>query len=107
MIEDKYILTIGELLLRCKKVIDNEWDLLAFVFDIGDGHIANSGFLYSGEKIRPASASIEDEPLLLDDKIFELQELVAQKFGHKFIQLLIQMESKTNRIKIEFEFDDL
>ena len=106
MDQNEYVKKLGELTLRCKDITDNEWDSLTFVFDTAEGHIANSGFLYNGDKIRPASAGIESEPLLLDNAIMDFRDLVAEKYGHKFKQLLIQMEKSTGRIKIEFEFDD-
>ncbi len=83
-----------------------KWDFLSFVFDVGEGHIANSGFLYTGDKVIPASASIKGQRKLLSIKIVELQTLIFEQCGEKFKQLLIQMESKTHRIKIDFEFDD-
>jgi hypothetical protein len=44
--------------------------------------------------------------MVLDNKIHEFQAAVEEKFGHKFKQLLIQMEQESGRIKIDFEFDD-
>lgn len=105
-IDNEKVLEIAKYILQCKKVIQNEWDELTFVFDVAEGHVANSGFLYNKDKVRPASASIEDQPLLVRDKIVELRELVFKECGHKFKQLLFQMESKTNRFRIDFEFDD-
>ena len=105
-INDKHVLEIGELVLRCKKVVENDWDLLSVVFDTGEGHIANSGFLYFGDKVRPVSVSIEKEPLLLDDKIFKLRDKIYRQCGEKFKQILIQMENVTHRIKVDFEFED-
>ena len=105
-IDNEKVLEIAKCILQCDDVIDNEWHELTFVFDIAEGHIANSGFLYHEDKIRPAVADIEDQPILLEDKIVELRELVFKECGHKFKQLLFQMESKTNRFKIDFEFDD-
>jgi hypothetical protein len=105
-VEDRYILDLGALILRCKKVEENEWSLLSIVYDTNEGHTANSGFLYLGEKVRSISVSIENEPLLLRDKIIEFREKIFEQCGQKFKQLLIQMEKETGRIKIDFEFDD-
>jgi len=105
-IDDGDILELGELVLRCKKIIDNEWDCLAVVYDTGEGHIANSGFIYKDEVVSPVTTKIENSPLLLGDKILAFREKIYEECGHKFKQLLIQMESETNRIKIDFEFDD-
>ena len=103
--KNKLIHEIGELVLRCEKVLANEWELLAFVFDLRDGAISNSGFLYNADKVRPASAGIEDAPLLLDNKIVELQRVIQDECGEQFKQILIQMEKSTQKIKIDFEFD--
>jgi len=105
-IDDKYIVEIGGLTLKCKDVVENKWKELTFIFDVAEGHIANSGFLYNGDKVRPASARIKENPLLLNEKINELRDKVYEESGHYFKQLLIQMENETNRIKIDFEFDD-
>ncbi|WP_281649118.1 hypothetical protein [Parendozoicomonas sp. Alg238-R29] len=105
-ISDQLIMEIGSMVLRCEDLMESDWDLVSFVFDVSDGHIANSGFIYVGDDVVPASAEIEDDPLLLDDKIVLLREEVALQCGEKFKQLLVQMESKRNRIKINFEFDD-
>ncbi len=105
-IGDKNIFELGELVFSCKKVIENEWDLLAVVYDAGEGYTANSGFLYKKDKIRPISLSIENNPLLLDDKILEFRQKIYERCGQKFKQLLIQIEKENGRIKIEFEFDD-
>jgi hypothetical protein len=105
-IDDKYILEIGQLLLRCEDMVENEWDCVTIVYDVNEGHTANSGFLYMKNEVLPTSASIKDEPLLFSDKIVEFQEIIYEECGHKSKQLLIQMERETNRIKIDFEFDD-
>ncbi|WP_370981212.1 hypothetical protein [Agaribacterium sp. ZY112] len=103
---DDFIQEISSLVLRCKDVVANDWDGLTFVFDVADGHIANSGFLYSGDKIRPATARIKEEPLLLSGTIKEFRQVVANECGEKFKQLLIQIEKESGHFKIDFEFDD-
>ncbi|WP_370981209.1 hypothetical protein [Agaribacterium sp. ZY112] len=105
-IDNEYINEIGELVLRCRKVVQNEWDVLALVFDTAEGHTANSGFLYYGDKIRPISAGIDGEPLLLDLKIEQLRKKIAEDCGAKFKQVFIQMEKKSGKIKVDFEFED-
>lgn len=105
-IDNKYILDLGSLILQGTDVLNNEWNSLTFVFDVNEGHMANSGFLYKEDSIRPATASIEDDPMALVNKMREFQTVVFQQCGHKFKQLLIQIEKKTGRIKIDFEFDD-
>ena len=87
-IDGRLIEAIGKSVLRCNKVVENEWKELSVVFDIGVGHIANSGFLYNGEKVRPISLEIEEEPLLLDNKVFELQSAIEDQCGEKFKQVL-------------------
>jgi len=62
---DKTLMKIAQLFLRCKKVIENPWTELVFVFDFKEGCTSNSGFLYNGGKVKPAAASIEDDELLL------------------------------------------
>lgn len=106
MIDSSRITEIGELVLQCKKVIENEWESLTLIYDIGEGHTANSGFLYNNEKVRPFSAEIESQPLLLDKKITELSEEIFNKTKGKLKQLLIQIEKATGKIKIDFEFDN-
>ena len=103
---DDIIQDIAQLVRRCDKAVQKEWERLSVVFDIGEGHTANSGFLYIGEKIVPMSAGIDQEPMAIDNKIREFQSAVEEKFGHKFKQLLVQMERESGRIKIDFEFDD-
>lgn len=103
---DEYVFKIGELILRCKKVIEREWELLSVVYDTGDGHMAHSGFLYNGDDIDTVTTRIEGEPLLLSDTIKEFREKIFQDSGRKFKQLLVQMEKKSGRIKIDFEFDN-
>ncbi len=103
--QDKYIQEIGQLVLRCEDLCTNSWDSVAVVYDIGDGHTANSGFLYHEERVYPVSLEIEEEPLLLDDTITEFRNELERETGHRFVQLLIQMENQTGRIKIDFEFD--
>jgi hypothetical protein len=105
-IDTKYVLELGNLILRCQKVINNEWEMLSLVYDTDGGHSANSGFLYANEKIRPFSASIEGSPLLVRDSILMFREKIYEETGKYFKQLLIQIEKKTNRIKIDFEFEN-
>lgn len=105
MTKNECLQKIGELILRCKKVVANEWESLTFVFDVAEGHMANSGFLYNGDNIRPASAGIDGEPMLLDDTIMAFRAAVADEYGHHFKQLLVQMEKATGRINIDFEFE--
>ena len=103
---DEYVFKIGELMLRCEDVVEEDWDLLSIVYDTGEGFISNSGFLYIGDRVIPIISEIEEEPLLLDNTIEEFREKVFESSGRKFKQLLIQMEKKSERIKIEFEFDN-
>ncbi|WP_370981217.1 hypothetical protein [Agaribacterium sp. ZY112] len=104
--KDEYPRKISDLILRCKKVIANEWESLTFVFDLGEGHIANSGFLYNGDRVRPVTARISEDPMLLSDTIREFRAAVEGDCGEKFKQLLVQMEKKSGRFRIDFEFDD-
>ncbi|WNO60344.1 hypothetical protein [Rheinheimera sp. MMS21-TC3] len=105
-IDPKYIQELGKLVLRCKDVIaEHNWDLLAFVFDIADGHMANSGFIYIGDEVIPASARIQEDKMALSNKIREFQQAIFEACGHKFVQLLIQMNS-AGKIHIDFEFDN-
>jgi len=104
-IDPKRLSDIAHCVLRCEDIIDNEWELLVVVYEVGDGHIANSGFLYNGEDVLPIITEIEELPLLLDDKIVELREAIYRDCGHQFNQMLFQMESATNRFNIEFDFD--
>ena len=105
-IDPKYIQELGELILRCEDVEETEnWDGLAFVFDVGDGHMANSGFMYVGDKVIPSSAEVESDIMVLDNKILEFREAIRQACGHEFVQLLIQMTS-SGKIHIDFEFND-
>ena len=105
-IEDNVLNEIATLFLRCKKVKENPWTECVFVFEFGEGHISNSGFLYNEDDIRPATASIDEEKLLLGDTLSVLRDSIYKQCGHKFNQLLFQMENETKRFKIDFEFDD-
>jgi hypothetical protein len=88
---DELIQDIGNLILKSEDLEESNWDLTSIVFDVSDGNIANSGFKYLGERVSPIIADIEDNPLAIDDKVYEFQAAVEDKFGHKFNQLLIQM----------------
>ena len=103
---DNLIQEIGSLILRCEDSLEESWDTLSVVFDLGNGYISNSGFMYERDNIIPMIADIEDDPMVLDNKIHKFQAAVEEKFGHKFKQLLIQMEQESGRIKIDFEFDN-
>ena len=103
---DQLINEIGQLILRCQKVDENDWDSLSVVFDLTDGRISNSGFLYDSKSIKPMTARIDGEVMTIANKIREFQSAVEKKFGYKFKQLLVQMERESGQIKIDFEFDD-
>lgn len=105
-IPSEKLIEIAKLFLECQRVKENQWTEFSFVFEFGEGHISNSGFLYNGDDVIPATAKIKDYPVLLGDTLLTLRELVYKECGHNFIQLLFQMESKTNRFKVDFEFDD-
>jgi hypothetical protein len=103
---DEYVHNIGILILQCEKVINNPWISLSVVYDTGEGHTANSGFLYTEGSITPISVSIAGQRLLLRDKILEFRNVIAEQTGRKFKQLLIQMEKDPVRVKVDYEFDD-
>lgn len=96
---------IGELLLRCKKVKQNPWQSLSLVYDTDEGHTANSGFLYQEGNTRPFSARIEDSPTLLRDTVLDLRQVIYEETGKQITQLLIQMESESGKLKIDFDFE--
>jgi len=103
---DNLIKEIGSMILRCNDTQENEWRSLSVVFDLGENHASNSGFLYTTDKIKPMTAGIDGEVMTVVNKIREFQTVVEKKYGKKFKQLLIQMEKESGRIKIDFEFDD-
>ncbi|MFM2481392.1 hypothetical protein [Celerinatantimonas sp. YJH-8] len=105
-IDNKLILEIGQLLLASDCAQEDAWDFLSVVFDVSEGHIANSGFLYAGSETEPFSTGIDDSAMSLDHKIQFLREQIYQQTGSKFKQLLVQMKKATGQIKIQFEFDD-
>ncbi|WP_219704344.1 hypothetical protein [Marinomonas lutimaris] len=105
-IKDEVLQEITQMFLRCEDVLEYEWTELVFVFEFGDGHVSNSGFLYNGQEITPATASIANDKLLLRNSLKALREDVYQECGYRFNQLLFQMENKTKRFKIDFEFED-
>ena len=97
---------IGELILTSPDLQENDWESFSLVYDIGEGHTANSGFLYDNKSIAPFFAESENDPMEIDNQILALQQEIQLTTGHKFKQLLIQMEKNTNKIKIDFEFDN-
>jgi len=105
-IDPKYIQELGALVICSEDVVEEpEWNALAFVFDITEGHMANSGFIYVDDEIIPAAAGTEEDPMALNRKIREFQNAIFEACGHKFVQLLIQMNS-AGKIHIDFEFDN-
>ena len=105
-IDPKYFDDLRNLVLRCQDVLEEPaWNALAFVFDVTEGHMANSGFIYVDDDIIPAAAGIKGEPMALNQKIREFQNAIFEACGHKFVQLLIQMNS-AGKIHIDFEFDN-
>lgn len=105
-IDPRYIQELAQLVLRCKDVVaEQSWEALAFVFDVSEGHMANSGFIYIGDEIIPASARIQEDKMALSNKIREFQNAIFEACGDKFVQLLIQMNS-AGKIHIDFEFDN-
>lgn len=105
-INNEHVHDIGVLILQCEKVINNPWISLSVVYDTGEGHTANSGFLYTEDRITPISVSIAGQRLLLRNKILEFRNVISEQTGHKFKQLLIQMEKDPMRVKVDYEFDD-
>ena len=97
---------IADLFLRCEDVVENPWTAFTFVFEFNDGHIANSGFLYNGDEVEPATARIAEDMLLLSNTLREFREEVYEQCDWRFIKLLFQMDGETERFKIDFEFED-
>lgn len=97
---------IASLILETEDIKENNWTVCSFVFEFGEGHISNSGFLYNGDEVTPATAKIKNHPVLIGDTLLALCEFIHNECGHKFVQLLFQMENETKRFKIYFEFDD-
>ncbi len=58
-IPNEKLINIVLLFLECKKVKENPWTELAFVFEFDEGHVSNSGYLYNGDAIRPATAKLK------------------------------------------------
>lgn len=81
------------LISSCNKAVNNPWDELVFVFDIGTGVVSNSGFLYHNEKSRPASARISDEPLTIMNKVLELKAAIESLQKRAVKQVVIQLSS--------------
>lgn len=100
-----YIVELGRLIPLADRPSDYNWDQIAIVYDIVDGHSAHSGFLYVGDKIIPTGIRISNDKFAISNKIREFRDAMAEQTGKKFKQLLIQMERETGRIKIDFDFD--
>jgi hypothetical protein len=105
-IADDKLHEIAQLVLQCEDVLSFQWTELVFVFEFGEGHVSNSGFLYDGREVTPATASIAQEKLRLRNSLEALREDIFLQCGDKFNQLLFQMENETKRFKIDFDFDD-
>lgn len=108
---DAYVNAIGEALFICadRKCTERgleSWDSLAQVYTVGDGFLSNQGYLYHGEMIAAFSAELSEAPLWLDNKVVEFREFLTTATSNTFLQLLIQMERSSKRIRIDFEFDD-
>lgn len=103
---DALIQEIGNLISRCDDALKKDWDSLSVVFDISEGVVSNSGFMYNTSKVLPMSSGIDGEPMAVTNRVSEFQAAVDEKLGQKFKQLLVQMERESGRIKIDFEFDD-
>ena len=103
---DERLMKTENILLRCEDIIGSEWSEFSFVFEFFEGDVSNSGFLYFDDVITPAIAEVEGELMLLDDSLEALREGVYQQTGYNFNQLLFQMERKTKRFNMDFEFDD-
>jgi len=105
-IADDKLHEIAQLILQCEDVLSFQWTELVFVFEFGGVHVSNSGFLYDGQEVTPATTSIAQEKLRLRNSLEALREDIFQQCGDKFNQLLFQMENETKHFKIDFEFDD-
>lgn len=101
-----FIPELGELILQSKRVLEyDNWNCLTVVYDVTDGSMSNSGFIYIEDKIIPISTKIESDSRAIINKIREFRAALAEKTGKKFKQLLVQMENETGRIRVEFDFD--
>ncbi|ROQ28850.1 hypothetical protein [Gallaecimonas pentaromativorans] len=104
--DNRYIIEIGSLIIQSDDLTTEDWDSVSIIFDVGEGHVANSGFIYLGNDVEPCIAEIDDEPVAIDNKVIEFREHIESVSGHKFKQLLVQIERGSGKIKIDFEFDN-
>src|SRR5690554_2807760 len=102
---NQYVFDVGELVLQADNLRNDNWDFVTIVYDISEGHAANSGFLYIGDNVEPTTSRNSNDKRSLSNKISEFRDAMAEQTGKKFKQLLIQMERETGRIKIDFDFD--
>lgn len=105
--KSEIIQILGNDLLKSEDLINQEdWQSASFIFEVGNGYITNSGYIYTEEKIIPAIAEIEDDIDLIDEDVLELRDSIQGESGSRFIKLLVQI-SREGNIKVDFEFDDL
>src|SRR5690554_7746575 len=82
-----YIVDIGELLLQSDKLCLYEWDLFSIVYDIADGHTADSGFLYIGNEVIPVTSRNSNDKRSLPNKIREFRDAMAEQTDRKSTRL--------------------
>lgn len=102
---DQLIQEVGQEVLKAELLEEFEWNTLTLVVEVGDGYFSDSGFLYCDDDIEPFDAE-SDDPLALRNIVIKLRDALHQSSGQYFKQLLIQIEKKSGRLKIDFEFDN-
>ena len=105
--KDRLINEIGQEILGANNLQDIDWSSLSLVFDIHDGHTAESGYLYTPDKTKPFVARTQNARAL-SDLCQSLREHFHKETGSYLVQMLVQIGNGEDecRMNTEFEFDD-
>jgi hypothetical protein len=96
---------IGKEILNAKGLMNREWSSLSLVIDLGEGHFAQSGYLYTQTDVDPFTA-ITAERRKLSTLCNELKDVIKEESDSNIKQLLVQIRNDDSQMKINFEFEN-
>jgi len=78
------------------------WDYISIVVEINGRNVSQSGFAYKEKEIEPVYVDSFD----FDDYALELHDEIKQDGYDGFKSMIFQLESSSNKMKCDFEYDD-
>ncbi len=102
-VENNLINEVGRLIITNERYQNDDWAVIAIVFDFVGGRESEFGYYFRADKSWKPETT---KGFACLDKMLELQAVMEKRTGKKWLRALVHIDRAKQDINITFEYDD-